>query len=412
MPSPLQTVLDVILGITPVPGLSAAFTLLKTIVSAIQQVSKSKQQLALLAQSAAQLLQMLNAEFSASRLMQSTCAKPLRDLHGLLLDIQAFVREEQARPFLKALLAHDSRMEGIDAFHRRMDTLADAFQISALIHIQHTLSNGERPPNQDNGAVNARLADLEQKQMQLWRRLDTSHPVQPFTHSAASTRMWAPLLIAGQTSGAQYYWDPPHDHHGLWTCVSHPCVWGLMNLPIPQSNMTDLGLMCPWGCVLHSSVDGSVDPKRTAKREQILFNPHTKDQYQCFSTFSPHSIVYNNKEYPTAEHLFQAFKFMDNRPDIAEAIRTSSRSASKAFKCSRAYLAHQHPDWEMMRTSKMEIAMWHKFSQDMELKRKLLATEDAELVHYTINDFWGVGEDKKGRNELGKALERVRASFR
>ncbi|KAJ6470933.1 hypothetical protein C8R45DRAFT_1014930 [Mycena sanguinolenta] len=382
MSSPLQTVLDVIVGITPVPGLSAAFTLLRTIVSAIQQVSGSKQQLALLAQSAAQLLQTLNAEFSASRLMQSTCAQPLRDLHGLLLDIQAFVREEQARPFLKALWAQDSRMEGIDAFHRRMGTLADAFQISALIHIQHTLSNGVRPPKQDNGAVNARLTDLEQNQMQLWRRLDVNHPAQALTHSAASmiTHMCAPPVIAGQTG------------------VPQPCACGPTNQSIPQSHMMQL--------------DMKGDSKRTKKRERILFRPRRQDQYHCFSTRSSHSVTYNNKEYPTAEHLFQAFKFMDNRPDIAETIRTVSKSSSEAYEYSMAHIAHQHPDWDRMCTAKMEIVMWHKFSQHMELKRKLLATGDAELVNDTNNDFWGVGRDKQGRNESGKALERVRASFR
>jgi hypothetical protein len=77
----LQTVLDVILGITPVPGLSAAFNTLKLIVSAIQQARKRKQRLTVLAQSAAQFLQTLNAEFSAARLTQSAFGKPLRDLH-------------------------------------------------------------------------------------------------------------------------------------------------------------------------------------------------------------------------------------------------------------------------------------------------------------------------------------------
>lgn len=78
----LQTLLDVLLGIIPVPGLSAAFNILKLIVCAVQQASKSKQRLAVLAQSAAQLLQTLNKEFSASRLVQSACRESLRELNG------------------------------------------------------------------------------------------------------------------------------------------------------------------------------------------------------------------------------------------------------------------------------------------------------------------------------------------
>ncbi|KAF7343173.1 Kinase-like protein [Mycena venus] len=137
----LQTVLDVILGITPVPGLSAAFDILKLIVSAVEQASRSKQRLTILAQSAAQLLQTLNNEFIASRLAQSACREPLRELQSLLIDIQTFVRDEQARPFLKTLFTQDARLEGIDGFYRRIGTVADAFQISTLLNIQRRLSN-------------------------------------------------------------------------------------------------------------------------------------------------------------------------------------------------------------------------------------------------------------------------------
>ncbi|KAJ7833070.1 hypothetical protein B0H13DRAFT_1653955, partial [Mycena leptocephala] len=126
-----------------------------------------------------------------------------------------------------------------------------------------------------------------------------------------------------------------------------------------------------------------------------------------FRTYSPHLVTYNGKEYPTSEHLYQAFKFMDNRPDIAEGVRTISKSPKKAFRHSMAHTAQQHPDWERMKVSKMEIALWYKFSQNVELRRQLLGTGDAELV----NDFWGVGKDEKGRNEFGKALERVRSGL-
>jgi hypothetical protein len=84
----LQTVLDVILGITPVPGLYAAFNILKLIVYAVEQASKSKQRLAILAQCAAQLLKTINVEFSASRLVHSACREPLNDLQRCM----AFLR--------------------------------------------------------------------------------------------------------------------------------------------------------------------------------------------------------------------------------------------------------------------------------------------------------------------------------
>jgi predicted NAD-dependent protein-ADP-ribosyltransferase YbiA (DUF1768 family) len=93
---------------------------------------------------------------------------------------------------------------------------------------------------------------------------------------------------------------------------------------------------------------------------------------------------------------------MDNRPDIAEGIRTVSKSPAKAKKYAEARRTHQHPDWNrsdrfciakvraplkitlrfliLGQQLQMEIAVWHKFSQNPELKRELLGTGDAELV--------------------------------
>ncbi|KAJ7140418.1 hypothetical protein C8R46DRAFT_921430 [Mycena filopes] len=146
------------------------------------------------------------------------------------------------------------------------------------------------------------------------------------------------------------------------------------------------------------------------KRQLVLI--YGDPQYDNFMNSSPHPIIYNARKYPTAEHLFQALKYVEHRPDIAERIRTISKSGNKAYHYSMTQLKHQHPDWDRMRTAKMEIVHWHKFSQHRNLKQQLLATGDAELVHYTTNEFWGVGRDDRGRNELGKALERVRRSLR
>ncbi|KAJ7722005.1 hypothetical protein B0H16DRAFT_1227936, partial [Mycena metata] len=144
-------------------------------------------------------------------------------------------------------------------------------------------------------------------------------------------------------------------------------------------------------------------------RQRVLI--HGDPQYNNFINQSPHPIMYNGKVYPTAEHLFQAFKYMDNRPDISERIRTLSNSPIQVFHYGRTQWRHQHPDWDRLRTAKMEIVHWYKFTQHPELEAQLLATGEAEL-YFTTDKFWGVGEDQQGKNELGKALERVRSSLR
>ena len=40
---------------------------------------------------------------------------------------------------------------------------------------------------------------------------------------------------------------------------------------------------------------------------------------------SPHSVVYEEELYPTALHLFEARKFLDHRPDLADRIRQCER---------------------------------------------------------------------------------------
>jgi len=62
---------------------------------------------------------------------------------------------------------------------------------------------------------------------------------------------------------------------------------------------------------------------------------------------------------------------------------------------------------------KMEETLSYKFQQHPQLKHMLLATGEAELVEDSDKDsFWGVGADRKGRNELGKALGRLRTGLR
>ncbi|KAF9002458.1 hypothetical protein BDQ17DRAFT_1409482, partial [Cyathus striatus] len=66
----------------------------------------------------------------------------------------------------------------------------------------------------------------------------------------------------------------------------------------------------------------------------------------------------------------------------------------------------------MINVQKMDEVLWHKFNQHSDLKHELICTGNAELVENSDNDsFWGIGPNGSGRNELGKALERLRAKL-
>jgi len=150
----------------------------------------------------------------------------------------------------------------------------------------------------------------------------------------------------------------------------------------------------------------------TPTRHRILFY-HKHDPHYGFTNFSSHPVQYKGKKYPTSEHLFQSFKFQDHRPNLAEHIRTCSERPSVAFSEARRFQPEARPDWKHVNIQKMDETLWHKFTQHLDLKEELLMTGDAELVEDSDKDaFWGVGSDRRGRNELGKALERLRARLR
>lgn len=57
----------------------------------------------------------------------------------------------------------------------------------------------------------------------------------------------------------------------------------------------------------------------------------------------------------------------------------------------------------------MHGACLEKFRQNLDLKTKLLKTNDAILIEASHKDsYWGYGPNKKGKNKLGKILMKVR----
>ncbi|KAF5373706.1 hypothetical protein D9758_000959 [Tetrapyrgos nigripes] len=149
------------------------------------------------------------------------------------------------------------------------------------------------------------------------------------------------------------------------------------------------------------------------KKPRTIYFYSRRKAYASFSNFSRHPVDYGGKTYPTSEHLFHAFKFMEEHPDIAEHIRTYSDSPRDALLQARRHKAEQRKDWFDVNVEVMDTVIYAKFSQHEDIKQELLDTSDAKLVEDSkVDSFWGIGANKQGRNELGKALMRLRARFR
>ncbi|KAK7676141.1 hypothetical protein QCA50_020891 [Cerrena zonata] len=132
--------------------------------------------------------------------------------------------------------------------------------------------------------------------------------------------------------------------------------------------------------------------------------------------YSPHPVNFNRKVYPTAYHLWEAFKFMDHRPDIAERIRTTG-SGPDGLQAARRLADEMRDamrlDWGQVAMSLAEEALYTKFVQHPTLRRVLFETGDADLSFQSRdNDFWAESGMGQGPNVLGKALVYVRERLR
>ena len=191
------------------------------------------------------------------------------------------------------------------------------------------------------------------------------------------------------------------------------------------------------------------------------------DYFYCdeFKTFSRRRmkeskiLVERNKgkgdkiKWPTAEHLFQAYKLTDwvnyienldkegriwyLKGAVYEAIsstighplaaaiekirKTSSPSEVRDFVNENFSPGHgMRPDWfkisgtiregdDAMRLRVMKYVVREKFNQNPRLKKLLWETRDKKLVEHSPHDnFWGDGGDGSGKNWLGKILMEIR----
>ena len=126
------------------------------------------------------------------------------------------------------------------------------------------------------------------------------------------------------------------------------------------------------------------------------------------SNFEECNITIDGKLYQTTEHAFQAMKTLDHEEH--EKVRLAS-TPGKAKRLGRKVTLR--PDWEKIKDDVMYRVNKVKFESNPELKEKLLATGDQELVEgNTWGDrYWGVCGGR-GRNQLGKILMKIRDELR
>lgn len=137
---------------------------------------------------------------------------------------------------------------------------------------------------------------------------------------------------------------------------------------------------------------------------------HVNKPYGFLSNFAPYEIYLKGKIWPTTEHYFQAQKFVNTPHEEEVRQAPTAREAAEIGRDRRRPLRR---DWEMVKDDVMREALYAKFTQHPDLKEKLLATGEVNLIEHTKNDrYWGDGGDGKGINRLGQLLIEVREKIR
>lgn len=134
-------------------------------------------------------------------------------------------------------------------------------------------------------------------------------------------------------------------------------------------------------------------------------------EYAFLSNFHPAPIHTETGDvYPTAEHCFQAMK--TDCPVDQERIRLAI-SPGQAKRIGRTVKLTDK--WESLKDGYMSMIVEAKFVQNPDLRQKLLATGDADLIEGNTwhDNYWGNCTCPKctdiiGRNQLGMILMYIR----
>ena len=137
-------------------------------------------------------------------------------------------------------------------------------------------------------------------------------------------------------------------------------------------------------------------------------------EYSWLSNFYPSAIELDGEDYPTVEHAFQAAK--TDIPDERANIRNNPSPVTAKHVGKRVTLRE---GWDDVRYGVMESFVRQKFRRYPDLRAKLLATGDAELIEGNTwrDTTWGAvwNKDKgywAGKNWLGKILMQVREELK
>jgi ribA/ribD-fused uncharacterized protein len=143
---------------------------------------------------------------------------------------------------------------------------------------------------------------------------------------------------------------------------------------------------------------------------EIRFYRANEKPYGVFSNLFRRPIIFEGREYPTAEHAYQAGKA--RKEEVREWILSAPTPGLVAMAAHGLYTWDIVPNWAEIKFDRMRMVLYAKFCQHEDLRKTLLSTGEARLVETgkvtnQVNRTWGE-VNGKGLNKLGVLLMEIR----
>jgi ribA/ribD-fused uncharacterized protein len=157
---------------------------------------------------------------------------------------------------------------------------------------------------------------------------------------------------------------------------------------------------------------------------EILFFFSKEPENKEFSNFYETEFELDAVKYKSAEHAFEAVKaktFGDEEM-FEKILKAKSAQSAKSF--GNKVKDFKEETWKEKQDEVMKTVLRAKFTQNLELRKKLLDTEDKVLANADSRDkYWGIGTSAntsmakdpkkwKGENKLGVMLMELRTAIR
>jgi len=158
---------------------------------------------------------------------------------------------------------------------------------------------------------------------------------------------------------------------------------------------------------------GNDETPHLEKCDEIRFYRANEKPYGAFSNLFRRSIIFEGREFPTAEHAYQAGKA--TKEPVREWILSAPTPALAAMAAHGLYTWDVVPNWSQIKYQRMRQVLRAKFTQHEDLRQLLLSTGKARLVEAgrvdnAVNRTWGE-VNGKGSNMLGLMLMELRTEL-